>query len=214
MAAHPFPQSPHSGSKLSWGPSGLWPRVSGITCHIYSQVASSASHPVWGQFSPSLPLQLGRLSVVRGEAGCSGEKWKGIKLNRGASHIPGGGGLLRPGWGGSRGGSSRLRGAPGTAGLTQCPETCEVVQSPWSPGWAGASASMLPGTTSGFFPPAHPGWLRAGRRGGLGESAPALLSQHPEEGRALASLPPPRNQAPKEQRSAAALDQSPKRSSP
>lgn len=73
---------------------------------------------------------------------------------------------------------------------------------------------MLPGTTSGFFPPAHPGWLRAGRRGGLGESAPALLSQHPEEGRALASLPPPRNQAPKEQRSAAALDQSPKRSSP
>lgn len=132
--------------------------------------------------------------------------------SRGESHSPGAAGSSAQAGAGAGGGSSRLRGAPGTAGLTPCPEACEVVQSPWSPGWPGASASLLPGTTSGFFPPAHPGWLSAGRRGGLGGVC-ARFALAASGGGAGAGEPQP-PQAPKEQRSAAALDQSPKRSSP
>lgn len=43
----------------------------------------------------------------------------------------------------------------------------------------------------GLFPSRTSGVAERGEEGRLGESAPALLSQHPEEGRALASLPPP-----------------------
>lgn len=79
------------------------------------------------------------------------------------------------------------------AGFTLCPEDWEdVVESPWSPGWAGASASLLPGTSLGFFPPAHPGWQCAGMRmGGLEEGGvcAGLLSQHPEEGQECRSAP-------------------------
>lgn len=88
------------------------------------------------------------------------------------------------------------QGAPNSsshAGFTLCPEAWEDVESPWSPGWAGASASLLPGTSLGFFPPAHPGWQCAGmRRGGLGEGGvcAGLLSQHPEEGQECRSAPP------------------------
>jgi hypothetical protein len=98
------------------------------------------------------------------------------------------------------------------AGFTLCPEAWEDVESPWSPGWAGASASLLPGTSLGIFPPAHPGWQCAGmRRGGLEEGGvcAGLLSQHPEEGQECRSAP-----SFQEQRSAASLDQSPKCSLP
>lgn len=101
---------------------------------------------------------------------------------------------------------------PQHAGLTPIPGVRENVEPPpYSPAWAGASASLLPGTTWVFSPPTHPGWRGAGRRrGGPPASAPDLLSQHPEEGRARGSHPP----APQELRSVAAPDQSLRRPSP
>lgn len=150
---------------------------------------------------------------MRGGAGCSGEKWKGIKLNRGPSHIPGGGRLPRPAWGGSRGRRPQAPRGPGTAGLTPRPGACEAVGSPWSPGWRGRRPrSYLGPPRAPSLPHIRGGCARGG--GGLGQPELASLSQHPEEGRALASLPHLPPPAPKEQRSAAALDQSPRRSSP
>lgn len=144
--------------------------------------------------------------MVRGGAGCSGEKWKGIKLNRRASHIPGGGRLLHRGCSGSRGWQRRTPRGPKHAGLHGAQEPA------WTSGHhgglvGGSSASLRPGTTSGFSPPAHPGWQGAGRsRGGLGAIC-ARFALAASGGGAGA-------REPKEQRSAAGLDQSPRRSSP
>ena len=92
----------------------LWPWA----CHVYSQIASSASHPVWGQFSPSLslPLQLGRLSVVRGGRMLRREVQGNKIKSRGESHSWGWRAPPRR-LGREQGdGSSGLQGAPGTPG--------------------------------------------------------------------------------------------------
>lgn len=108
-------------------------------------------------------------------------------------------------WQGAPNGSSH-------AGFTLCPEAWEDVESPWSPGWAGASASLLPGTSLGFFPPAHPGCQGAGmRRGELGEGVSVPVCSRSIRRRDRSAGAPPSFQ---EQRSAAELDQSPKCSLP
>lgn len=136
---------------------------------------------------------------------------EGNEIKSRASHIPGGGRLLHGGWARSRGWQQRATGGPGNAGLTPSLAACEDVESPWSPGWAwgGAWASLLPETTSGFFPPAHPGWRGAAGRGGLGECPHPLCSRSIRRRDRRRDSP-----APQELRSAAALDQSPRRSSP
>lgn len=53
-----------------------------------------------------------------------------IKLTRESSHIPGDGGLLQEGWGGSRGLAVAGSQGPQHAGLTPCPGACEDTESP------------------------------------------------------------------------------------
>ena len=87
--------------------------------------------------------------------------------------------------------SSRLQGAPGTAGLTPCPRACQVVQSPWSPGWAGASASLVPGTTSGFFPSRTSGVAERREDGVLGGICAGFALAASRGGAGAREPPPP-----------------------
>lgn len=118
------------------------------------------------------------------------EKWKGMKLNRGASHIPGGGRLLRPGWGGSRGWQQQAPRGPGHSRAHTVPRSLRsgpVTMVARLAGGVGLAATwdhlgLFPSRTSGVAERAEEG--RAGgnlrplcsrsirRRGGRSRASP------------------------------------------
>lgn len=157
-AKPPPPRGP--GLQLPAGLRPFWPQVPGINLPqilTNSVFCTPSCLEGVGSFPFSLPLQLGRLYVVRGAERCSGEKWKGIKLNRGRVTFPGVAHSSAEAGAGAGGGSRGLRRTqarrahmvPGSLRGRRVTVVARL---------GGSLASRLPGTTSGLGPAAHPGW--------------------------------------------------------
>lgn len=157
----PPPRGP--GLQLPAGLRPFWPQVPGINLPqilTNSVFCTPSCLEGVGSFPFSLPLQLGRLYVVRGAERCSGEKWKGIKLNRGRVTFPGVAHSSAEAGAGAGGGSRGLRRTqarrahmvPGSLRGRRVTVVARL---------GGSLASRLPGTTSGLGPAAHPGWRGA-----------------------------------------------------
>ena len=113
-ATHPSPR--RAPLQLQAGLRPLWPRVPGINLPPILTNSVFCTPSCLGAVFPSLSLSSGGGSTWLEARRCSGEKWKGIKLNRGRVTFPGAAGCSTEAGPGAGGGSSGLRGAQVTQG--------------------------------------------------------------------------------------------------